>query len=354
MSQVHIVQRLAPGGIEHLVLSLAGKADIHIISLEGQIDELARAWPKLEAFRGRVTALGKSDGSAPGLVGRLARTIARVSPESVVTHHAGPLFYGAAAARIAGVRRLAHVEHDAWHLENARRRGVVRALLRTFRPRRFAVSRMVAEAARNQTGLDFRVLANGVDCERFRPAERDMAREKAGLPAGRRIIGAAGRLETVKGFDLLVEAAVHLPDDVTVIIWGDGSQRPALEARIAELGLGKRVLLPGRAENLHALFPALDLFCLPSRNEGLPLAVLEAQACGIPVVAHDVGGVAEAICPASGRLVQFDPAIDPAASGRRLAAVLALRLEAPSTCNPRPFVEANHSLAATARSYLEL
>ena len=353
MSQVHIVQRLAPGGIEQLVLSLAEKADIHVISLEGRFDELARAWPKLTAFRGRVTALGKAEGGEPSLVARLAGAIARVSPQSVVTHHAGPLLYGAAAARLAGVRRLAHVEHDAWHLESARRRRMVRAILRMFRPGRFAVSRMVADAAAAQTGLDFRVLANGVDCDRFRPADKVQARMAAGLPLDRRIVGAAGRLEHVKGFDILIEAAAHLPADVIVVIWGEGSQREALETRIAALGLGERVRLPGRAENLHALYPALDLYCLPSRNEGLPLAVLEAQACGIAAVAHDVGGVAEAICPASGRLVPFDPALDAAACGRHLSAALAAGLDTPSTCNPRPFVEANHSLATTVRSYLD-
>ncbi len=353
MTQIHIVQRLAPGGIEQLVLSMAASADMHIISLEGRLDDLAHNWPMLDAFRGRITALGKKDGAEPGLVLRLAKAIAGLEPTSVVTHHAGPLLYGSIAARLAGVPRLAHMEHDAWHLEGAKRRRLVGGILRALRPQRYAVSAMVADAAQRHTGMDFRIIANGVDCNRFAPADKAAARRKAGLPLDRRIIGAAGRLEVVKGFDILVDAASHLPDDVTVVIWGDGSQRAALSAQIARLGLGERVLLAGRSADMASVYPALDLYCLPSRNEGLPLAVLEAQACGIPAVAHDVGGVREAICPATGSLLPLFGAANEMA-GERLAALLVSRLDVPSTLNPRPFVEARFTLARTVSSYLNL
>lgn len=350
MTQVHVVQRLSPGGIEQLVLSLARRADIAVFSLEGSVDALCRAWPALDEFRGRITGFDKQPGSAGGLAMRVAARLRELSATSVVTHHVGPLLYGGAGARLAGVRRLAHVEHDAWHLEAPKRRMLVSAALRLIRPKRLAVSNLVARAASARTGLAFGIVENGVDCDRFRPADKAAARAALGLPQDRFIIGGAGRLETVKGFDILVEAARHLPDDMLVAIWGGGSQREALATQITAADLGDKVLLAGPSSSMPAIFPALDLFCLPSRHEGLPLAILEAQACGAPVVARDVGGVSEGVCPVTGTLVRASDGEAPAALA---AAILAAR-DANSRGDPRQFVLRGKSLDATLASYLEL
>lgn len=349
MTQVHIVQNLAPGGIEQLVLTLAEAPDIHVFSLEGTAESLSDAWPKAARPGARLTAFRKAPGLQPMLAMRMARQLRELGATSVVTHHAGPLIYGGAAARLAAIRTLAHVEHDAWHLENRRRRHVVQAALRCLRPERIAVSTVVAEAAERGTGLSFRVIPNGVDCDLFRPARRDAARARLGLPLDRRIIGGVGRLEHVKGFDRLVEAARFLPDDVLVVLWGEGSERERLASRIDRLGLAHRVLLAGRTDSAADVYPALDLFCLPSRNEGLPLSILEAQACGVPVIASDVGGVRDGLCPASGAAVTLDDR-DPA----WLAAALLDRLGRPRRDTPRHFIQTHLSLAETRDAYRAL
>ena len=110
-------------------------------------------------------------------------------------------------------------------------------------------------------------------------------------PAGsRRTIVGVGRLGHEKGFDLLIRAFASVANarpEWDLLILGEGSERAALAAEIAELGLASRVAMPGQdPEPLEALQRA-DLFVLPSRYEGFPNALCEAMACGLPVIAFD-------------------------------------------------------------------
>lgn len=118
------------------------------------------------------------------------------------------------------------------------------------------------------------------------------------VPPGMPLIGAAGRLAHQKGFDFLIrtfaEVRGHRPDARLVIV-GEGSERPALEALVHELGLVGAVLLPGFCEDMAGFFEALDLFVLSSREEGLANVLLEAMMCGLPVVATDISGTREAV-----------------------------------------------------------
>lgn len=115
---------------------------------------------------------------------------------------------------------------------------------------------------------------------------------------GRRVILSVGRLVPFKGFDVLVEAARSLADDVAVVIVGDGPARTDLQARIDAAGLGERVFLtgslPGRQTGgtLHRLFQRADLYCLPSvdRSESFGVVLIEAMAYGTPCLVSDIPG----------------------------------------------------------------
>ncbi len=112
------------------------------------------------------------------------------------------------------------------------------------------------------------------------------------------IVGAAGRLSPEKGFDVLITAAALVcrqRNDVGFLLFGEGPLRPALEELIEGYGLQGRVVLGGFRDDLDKLLPGLDLFVLSSHTEGLPVAVLEAQAAAVPVVATAVGGTPEVI-----------------------------------------------------------
>lgn len=345
----HVVQRMAPGGIETLVLDLvADRPDDRILSLCGDVDTLVAQWPRLAPFRGQLVAFDTPGGIRPALVGEVRTALRALRPAAVVLHHAGPLIYGGLAARRAGVQRIIHVEHDAWHYANPRRRLLTRLVERAVRPRHVAVS---AHTARElQRVLPFArigVIRNGVDLERFAAGDRTQARIDLALDSAARIVGTAGRLVPVKGHDVLIRAASRLPDDIQVVIAGDGPERARLEALASELGIRGRIHFLGHRDDVASLLPAFDVFCLPSHQEGFPRTAVEAQAAGIPVVASAVGGLVEAVCPETGRLV-------PPGAPHALSRTLLEALGRQPVRSPRDFVERTLSWQRTVSSYRAL
>ncbi len=346
---VQIVQHMAPGGIESLARDLVVRlpGDNLLYSLEGEADDLVRRWSGIGAAADRLHGFGKQAGLVPKLVLRLAEEMRRVKPTAVFTHHVGPLLYGGLAARLAGVPVVVHVEHDVWHLQNTRRRGIVAAALHLVRPRLAAVSAAAADALGRATRMGAVHVPNGIDLTLFKPADRNAARRALGLPTAGLIVGCVGRLETVKGFDRAVEALRTMRSEVRLVIAGDGSQRGELVHLAARLGVSERVHFLGLRSDLPKIYPAFDVFCLPSRAEGLPLAVLEAQACNIPVAAFDVGAISEATCPASGLVVRRDDVPG-------MSAALSALLSAPPLRPPRMHVESRYDARTMFRRYEQL
>lgn len=158
------------------------------------------------------------------------------------------------------------------------------------------------------------VIYNGVDTGRFHPGARDEARRRLGVPAQARRILCVGNLKTGKGCLDLVDALPLLLRDqpeATLAFVGDGPDRAALLQRIEARGVTRQVLLSGELghDELADQYRAADVVCLPSHGEGVPNVLLEAMACGVPVVATDVGGIPEVVPLPAGILVRpRDPA----------------------------------------------
>lgn len=170
------------------------------------------------------------------------------------------------------------------------------------------------------------VIMHGVDTAVFSPAvDRAALRADLGLPGGI-VIGCFGRVRAQKGVDLLVCAALELLPSrpgVSVVFTGlvtpdNAGFHADLAARIAAAGLADRVRFLGEIPWAQVVrhYQALDLFCAPARWEGFGLTPLEAMACGVPVVAADVGAFDQLIVPEAGTLV---PAGDQAALTSALA-----------------------------------
>jgi glycosyltransferase involved in cell wall biosynthesis len=145
------------------------------------------------------------------------------------------------------------------------------------------------------------VIPNGVDAQKFAPMPRREARTRLGLNEGTYLLS-VGNLTENKGVHLLVRAlhllrSRHHVTDLSLLVVGDGPMRHELERLAASLDLAEHVRFVGRVahEQLHVWYSAADLFCLASAREGWPNVLMEAQACGLPIVATRVGGVPEIV-----------------------------------------------------------
>jgi glycosyltransferase involved in cell wall biosynthesis len=138
------------------------------------------------------------------------------------------------------------------------------------------------------------VVRNAVDAERFDVPADPALRAALGAEPGRPLVLVPARLDAQKGHRHLLHALAHVPEPV-VVLAGDGPERPALERLAAELGVAGRVRFLGTRSDVPSLLAAADLFVLPSLYEGLPVAVLEAMAAGVPVLATAIGSTAEAV-----------------------------------------------------------
>jgi glycosyltransferase involved in cell wall biosynthesis len=123
-------------------------------------------------------------------------------------------------------------------------------------------------------------------------------REEIGIPPDAKLVGFVGRLEPVKGCSLFIKSIPEVAEsylDSYFVVVGDGTERKSLESLVRELGIENRVYFCGFRDDPTNVFQSLDLFVLPSLNEGIPLAMLEAMSNEVPVVATSVGGIPEVI-----------------------------------------------------------
>ncbi|MEF1290585.1 glycosyltransferase [Vibrio sp. M260118] len=346
---IHVVQHLAPGGLETLALNMLEFANpshnVLIVSLEGAREKSLANWPKLETIKDKIVFLDKPSGHSLRTVYQLYRLFRTLKPTVVHSHHIGPIIYGAVAAKLAGVNTRIHTEHDAWHLDNPKHRYLQRIAMWLAKPRMVADANLVKQQFQRYFAYkDVNVIKNGIDCEQFTTGSKHLARQVMGLPVGVTIIGSAGRLETVKGHDTLIDAMPLLPNHIQLVIAGNGSQKEALQAKVKQLGLNSRVTFLGLVNDMPRFYQSLDLFCLPSRCEGFPLSTLEAQSCDVVTLASDVGATNETLCPRTGQLFERE-------SPQALAQCVLNAIENQQTHSPREFVLQNNDIRQMMRAY---
>jgi N-acetyl-alpha-D-glucosaminyl L-malate synthase BshA len=144
------------------------------------------------------------------------------------------------------------------------------------------------------------VIPNFVDASRYAPAERNRAALQSLFPSlrdGEKVLFHVSNFRPVKRIQdvVAVFAAVNARQPCRLVMVGDGPERSGAERRLQQLGLSDRVAFLGKQDNFTGLLAQADVFLLPSQTESFGLAALEALACGIPVVATNVGGVSEVV-----------------------------------------------------------
>jgi len=349
---VHIVQHLKPGGIESFALEFQKVAspffDVYIISLERA--NYQNYWQDMPANTSFIQTLNKKPGWQLSIVNKLVKILKEIKPIYVHTHHIGPLIYGGVAARLANIRHVIHTEHDAWHLAVKKRKLLQFLALKLINPIFVADANFVAEKVRElMPTIEPIVITNGVDVDKFKPVltDKDILKTEANLPLNMRYIGCAARLESVKAHHILIKALHLLPSSVGLLLAGTGSLQNELKDLVKQLNLQHRVFFLGHVVNMNNFYVLLDVFCLSSNNEGLPLSPIEAQACNVPVVLTDVGGCREAICKKTGTVVKPN---NPMLLSQALLHCLKQNTEE----TPRNFVKNERSIKKMIRQYLSL
>ncbi len=230
-------------------------------------------------------------------------------PDVVLSYWLYPDAYGALrAARSAGVPLVAGARGSDLRVRDALSRLLTRPVVRRA-ARLLVVSEDLGRVACQRYGADpgrVRVIPNGCDAAIFRPRARADARAALGVPADARLVAYVGRLVPEKGLRELADAVQSLAASdprVQLVLVGDGPMRAELDTRLQALGARARMAGAQPPEAVAQWMAAADLVTLPSYSEGHPNVLVEALACGRPVVATPVGGIPEVVDAASGVLV---------------------------------------------------
>ncbi|ALA58226.1 glycosyltransferase family 4 protein [Nitrospira moscoviensis] len=241
--------------------------------------DLVALWNLYRLLRRERPAIVHTHTSKAGVLGRLAAWWAAV-PAVIHTPH-GHVFYG-------------HFDRlRSWlclMIERLLARITSRLIALTGAERQEHLDRHVGTAER------FAVIPSGIDVERFRRvrAGGKLVPDWFGCPPNSRIVGSVGWLTGIKGHRVLVEAVAILKQEfptLHLVIAGSGDRREALIEQARQAGISHAVHLPGHREQVEDCLKGFDCFALPSLNEGMGRALIEAMAAGLPIVASRVGGI---------------------------------------------------------------
>jgi len=320
----HPIWELAYGGLERQlaqVLPRISDGFEHYLLPRGAAEVRRQPTPP------RVTLIEPPPDNNISWKAQLTVELRRLRPDVLHVRGLGMLTDAIYAARRAAVQSVVFSFHG---LENVNqrlvwyRRPAVRAALESC-SQKWAVSRAARDWIADASGLpreQFNVIPNGVDTNLFVPCDDKHAAKLAlGLPPDRLLILCVGNVKPIKGQQLLVEASrlyKSASSPTTIVV---GAEDHSLNPDSTTAPGAHSVRFVGRQENVKAWYDAADIFVLPSLYEGMSNALLEAMACGLPVIATIVGGNADVV--SSGENGVLVPPADAAALGLAIRALLA-------------------------------
>lgn len=337
-----VIARLNVGGpAQHVILLTAGLDKTRFLTTlitgitgrqEGDLLSAARARGVEPVI---IPELGRALHPMRDLVsfGKLVRLFRQFRPDIVHTHTAKAGTLGRLAARLAGVPRIVHTFHGhvlegyfspaATHCFLRIERGLARITDRIITLSPCLRQALLAKGIGRPAQVE--VVPLGLDLDRFlraREGQNDL-RLALRIPAGTPLLGIVGRLVPIKDHPTLFQALTLLPDGGQVphlLVVGDGERWEELQQLAHHLGLASRVHFLGWRDDLETILGGLDVVICCSRNEGTPVALIEAMAAGVPVISTDVGGVGDLVV--HGETGWLVPPNDPAALARGLERLL--------------------------------
>ncbi|GIU83688.1 MAG: glycosyl transferase [Acidimicrobiales bacterium] len=311
-----LIKGLGPGGAERLLVeqasASAGTVEYRTAYLLPWKSHLVG---ELEARGVPVTCLQVSSTQDPRWMVRLGRLVDEFDPDVVHVH--SPLLAAATRVlvRILGSRRpsLVTTEHNRWQRHRLPTR-LVNRLTFPLDDASVAVSEDVRRSMSPRAALSTQVVHHGIDVAAVSSlrSARERTRAELGVAGEEFIVGCVANLRKEKAHEVLVDAARQVCAEdprVRFVTVGQGPREAEFEGLLRRAGLGERFVHLGYRPDAARITSAFDTFTLASRHEGLPVAVMEALALGVPVVATEAGGLPEAVGTgpeAAGLLVPVD------------------------------------------------
>lgn len=302
-----VLHTLNVGGAEIMAANLARALRHRFQFVFACLDELGSQGDQLRREGFEIEVVGRQAGVDWRSMKKLAKYFAAKKVQVIHAHQYTPFFYSAASGLFRKRPGILFTEHGRWHpdLPNRKRIAFNRFALRK-RDRVVGVGEHVRKALIDNEGLPadrVGVIYNGVNLSIYGNGDGACnaplkLKHELSIPHDVTIALQVARLDPLKDHLTAIEAmakVVKSRSDVHLLLAGDGPERTAIEAKIAEHSLAQQVHLLGSRSDVSNLLRAADIFLLTSVSEGIPLTIIEAMAAGLPVVATAVGGVPEVV-----------------------------------------------------------
>lgn len=292
-----LVKGLGQGGMERLLVTHARFGDHERFDYQAAflVPRPHSVTAELIDLDVPVHQLGDGSGSV-SFVRDLRRLLTRERIDVVHAHSPMPASFARPVARTVRQRpRFVYTEHNRWSRYSAMTR-VANRMTYGLNDQSFAVSEECTETMPVAVRQRVEVVIHGVDVDAVRTlrSERSRMRAELGIEEGAVVVGTVANLRPQKNYPMLLDTAAHVlaaRSDVVFLAVGQGPLENAVRAQHDRLGLGDRFRLLGFRDDVHRVMSAFDILCFSSTHEGLPVALMEGRALGLPVVATAVGGL---------------------------------------------------------------
>jgi len=301
LNVLHLVLNLDVGGLENGVINLVNglnpdkfRSIIVCIKRSGELGKRISN-PSVKIYE--MKYYGGFDLKTPL---RLAKIIRSEQIDVVHTRNLKAYYFGFMAAKFSGFRAIVHSEHGRDYPFSPKKM-LMQRIFSWFTQALVALSEDLKQCLVKYVHISpakVAVIVNGVDTARFDPSKESAIRQQLGLSKEAIVIGAVGRLVTVKNLPELLNAVTKTQkkyDDVHLLIIGDGPLKSELEQYAEHLDLPENFHFLGSRNDIPELFNSMDIYTLTSFNEGISNTLLEAMSSALPVVASAVGGNPEIV-----------------------------------------------------------
>jgi glycosyltransferase involved in cell wall biosynthesis len=303
---MHVVPSLDVGGVQTRIADIAnGLAGFEHVFLP--LDRSDAALTRLDAkVQKTIAQVSARAGRLPARLRAYARTIKEHQPDLLLTYNWGSIEFALANLQLG----FPHIHSEDGFGPDESRAQLTRrvwtrrvALLRSVVVVPSTTLERIATSSWWVSGSRLYRIPNGIDLAKFAPRSKREARRLANIPDDALVVGWVGALRREKNVERLMRAFARLTATARLVVVGHGAERSNLEQAATALAIGDRVIWTGGRDDVGALLPAFDVFALSSDTEQMPIVIMEAMACGLPIASVDAGDIAQMVAPANAPFV---------------------------------------------------